>query len=148
MDGRMGSNAKTWLILSAGIAVAILVTVWATLTFWVPPSPWEHVLPPPRNIPYDIEFFYLAQMVVSTINVALSIVLLTIYVTIYSKTRSEFTIGLIVFAVVFLLNAVASNPIVIRLFGFSPFGLGPFALLPDLFALVALLVLLYLSAKY
>jgi len=33
-------------------------------------------------------------------------------------------------------------------FGFRPFGLGPFALLPDLFTFGALAVLLYLSIKY
>jgi hypothetical protein len=37
---------------------------------------------------------------------------------------------------------------VIGAFGFGLFGLGPFALLPDLFEFVALSVLLYLSVKY
>jgi hypothetical protein len=37
---------------------------------------------------------------------------------------------------------------VIWAFGFRPFGLGPFAMLPDLFTLGALAVLLYLSVKY
>jgi hypothetical protein len=35
-----------------------------------------------------------------------------------------------------------------RAFGFMPFGLGPFAMLPDLFTLVALAVLVYLTTKY
>jgi len=38
--------------------------------------------------------------------------------------------------------------LVIRVFGFWPLGLGPFAMLPDLFTLGALAVLLYLSVKY
>jgi hypothetical protein len=33
-------------------------------------------------------------------------------------------------------------------FGFRPFGLGPFALLPELFTFAALIVLLYLSVRY
>jgi len=153
MKNRMNKSVRNWLILTTLIVVAILATLWATSTFWVPPSFWRHrrlppYLEPPYEIPEDIEFFYTAQTVISTVNVTLSIFLLLTYVSIYRKTRSEFTIGLIIFSMVFLLNALASNPLVIRAFGFWPRGLGPFAMLPDLFALGALAVLLYLSVKY
>jgi hypothetical protein len=78
----------------------------------------------------------------------LSILLLLVYVSIYRKTRSEFTIGLTIFSAVFLLNALASNPLLRAAFGYRPFGLGPFTMLPDLFTFAALIVLLYLSARY
>jgi hypothetical protein len=71
-----------------------------------------------------------------------------VYADIYRKTRSEFTVGLIIFSATLLLYALTSNPIVIRAFGFRLFGLGPFALLPDVFTFVALIILLYLSIKY
>jgi len=100
--------------------------------------------PPP---PGDIELFYTAKTVVSTINVALVIILLLTYIEIYRKTKSEFTIGLMIFSMILLLYTLASNPITQRAFGFSAFGLGPFAMLPDLFACIALSVLLYLSFK-
>jgi hypothetical protein len=148
MNSRMNRNIRNWLILVTLIVVAILATLWATSTVWLPRFPLERHEPPERIIPGDIEFFYTAQTVVSTINVTLLIILLLIYTGIYRKTRSEFTIGLIIFSAVFLLNALASNPLVIRVFGFRPFGLGPFAFLPDLFTLAALAVLLYLSVKY
>jgi hypothetical protein len=80
--------------------------------------------------------------------VTLAVFLLVSYIGIYQKTKSEFTIGLIIFSTVFLLNALASNPLLIRAFGYYPLGLGPFAMLPDLFTLVALGVLLYFSLKY
>jgi len=148
MEHSMNKNVRTWLILATLIVVAILATLWATSTFWFPSYPWERHLPPQHEIPEDIEFFYTVDAVVSTVNVTLSIFLLLIYVSIYRKTRSEFTIGLMIFSAVFLLNALASNPLVIWAFGFRPFGLGPFAMLPDLFTLGALAVLLYLSVKY
>jgi hypothetical protein len=148
MENRMNKNMKTWLILATLIVVAILAALWATSTFWVPRYPWGPHERPLGNIPGDIEFFYTAKTVVSTINVTLSIFLLIAYIDIYKKTKSEFTIGLIIFSMVFLLNALASNPLVIWGFGFRPFGLGPFAMLPDLFTCVALIVLLYLSIKY
>jgi len=148
MNHHMNKNMRTWLIIATLLVVAILTTLWASSRFWPPPSPFEHRLPPEHNIPGDIEFFYTAKTVVSTINVTLLVFLSLTYVSIYRKTRSEFTIGLVIFSLVFLLNALASNPLVIWGFGFQPFGLGPFALLPDLFTCGALVVLLYLSIKY
>ena len=153
MKNRMNKNTQTLLVLVILIAVAALAMIWATSTFWslTPWEPWEpreRHLPPLGYIPGDIEFFYTAQTVVSTINVTLLVFLLLIYISMYRKTHSEFTIGLIIFSAVFLLNALASNPLVIWTFGFRPLGLGPFALLPDLFTFAALTVLLYLSIKY
>jgi len=148
MKNRMNKSMRIWLILATLIVVAILAAIWTTSTFWFPRYPWEPRPRPPENIPGDIEFFYTAKTVISTINVTLLIFLLFTYVSIYRKTRSEFTIGLIIFSIVFLLNALASNPLMIWAFGFRPFGLGPFALLPELFTCVALAVLLYLTFKY
>ena len=148
MKNHMNKSMRIWLILATVIVVAVLAALWALSTFWFPRYPWGPHPRPQESIPGDIEFFYTAQTVVSTINVTLLIFLLLAYISIYRKTRSEFTIGLIIFSAVLLLNALASNPLVIRAFGFRPFGLGPFALLPDLFTFVALIVLLYLSIEY
>jgi hypothetical protein len=147
MNDNMNKNLRTSLIIITLLAVAILAALWASSEVWFSPSPFRR-RPTPMDIPGDIEFYYTAKTVVSSINVTLSIFLLFTYIIIYEKTRSEFTIGLIIFSLVFLLNALASNPLVIWAFGFQAFGLGPFALLPDMFTFVALAVLLYLSVKY
>jgi len=148
MNSRVNTSIRNWLILGTLIAVAILAFFWATSTSWLPRYPDPFRPRPPYDIGGDIEFFYTIETVVSTINVTLSIFLLLIYVDIYRKTRSEFTIGLMIFSAVFLLNALASSPIFRGAFGYRPFGLGPFAMLPDLFTLAALSVLLYLSFKH
>lgn len=148
MDSRMDRTTRIWLIFGILILVAVLAAYWANSTF--PPSRFLFVprFRPPNEIPGDYEFYYTAQTVLSTINVTLSVFLLLTYMEIYQKTKSEFTIGLIIFSAVILLNALSSNPFVIRFFGFEPVGLGPFALLPQIFATGALLVLLYLSIRY
>jgi len=153
MNHHMNKNVRTKLILAtlilvAVIVIAVVVALWATSTFEFLPPPFERRFPPTQPIPEDIELFYTVETVFSTINVMLSIVLLLIYVNIYRKTRSEFTIGLTVFSAVFLLNALASSPLFRGAFGYRPFGLGPFTMLPDLFTFGALLVLLYLSVRY
>lgn len=150
MNHKMNQKSKAWLLLiliPVLAVVAILAATWAMSTFWSPRLPWQ---PPerPYYIPWDIEFFYISKTVVSTVNITVLVFLLLVYADIYRKTRSEFTVGLITFSATLLLYALASNPIIIRAFGFRPFGLGPFALLPDLFTLAALIVLLYLSIKY
>jgi hypothetical protein len=149
MKREMNQKSRTWLLLillPILVVVAILAATWATSTFWYPRIPWQPR--PPYEIPGDIEFYYIAKTIVSTINITILIFLLISYIDIYRKTRSEFTIGLIIFSATLLLYALVSNPIVISIFGFRIFGLGPFALLPDLFTFAALIVLLYLSIKY
>lgn len=148
MNHDMNKNIRTLLILATLIVVAVLATLWATSTFSFPRPPWEPHRRPPEDIFGDIELFYTIETVVSTINVTLSIFLLFTYVSIYRKTRSEFTVGLMIFSAVLVLHTFTSIPLVRLVFGFGGFGLGPFAMLPSLFTFVALAVLLYLSIKY
>lgn len=139
---------RTSVILVALVIVAAIAALFASVTFFPFTNPFEPRGPPPFGIPLDIELFYTLNAIISTVNVTLSLFLLATYVSVYRKTRSEFTIMLIIFSAVFLLNAFASNPFVIRVFGYVLVGLGPFVLLPQIFTLAALAVLLYLSLRY
>jgi hypothetical protein len=147
MSNLMGSKAKVWLIPITVIAVGLLAAFWAT-TIEARVLPFE-----PRPFPFDrirgdIQLFYTVRTVVSSVNVTLLVFLLATYVSIYRKTQSEFTIGLILFSMILLLYALTSNPLVQTVFGFQAYGLGPFAMLPDVFSAIALAVLLYLTLKY
>jgi uncharacterized membrane protein len=140
---RENKNAKIWLVLGMLATVALLVAFWTAIS-----APSQPRYFPGGYFPGDIELYYTAKTVISTINIAILIILLITYIGIYRKTKSEFTIGLIIFSIVLLLNVLASSPLVIQGFGFRLLGLGPFAMLPDLFTCVALIILLYLSVKY
>ena len=150
MNSHMNKNMRNWLVITVTlVAIALLAAFWASSNFPFPPSEFpQRRLPALEDIRGDFEFFYIAQTVLSTVNVTLLIFLLTTYIDIYRKTRSQFTMGLIIFSLVFLLKALTANPLFMWVFGFRAFGLGPFALLPDLFEFIALTVLLYLSVKY
>jgi hypothetical protein len=87
------------------------------------------------------------KSVISTVNVSLTLILLFMYVDIYRRTKSQFTIGLIIFSLILIFYTISSNPFIQMLFHFRAFGLGPFAMLPDIFTFAALLILLYLSLK-
>lgn len=140
--------------LKNALILAILVAVALITVFWVITSPNEMPFfmrraPPPEGVvPGDLEFFYLGLAVISTINIALLVMVLVTYINIYIKTRSPFTVGLLIFVIAFLLKDIASSPFVAGLFSFRAYGLGPFAFLPGLFEFAALSVLLYLSVKY
>jgi len=149
MSSYMSKWIKISLIIVLVITVGVLAALWA-MNFQ-PATPVFEPRPFPRDrhsFIGDFELYYIANSVISSVNIALVIALLATYVSLYRKTRSEFVIGLILFALVLLLYTLVSNPIMQFVFGFRAFGLGPFAMLPDLFASVALGVLLYLTLKY
>ena len=145
------ANKKTKIVLATGalIAVALLAWFWASTHLpFRPPSLMEPPRPPPEGIPGDFELYYTLKTVFSTVNATLLVFLLVLYGGIYVKRKVEFTLWLIIFCSVLLLDALTSDPIIQWVFGFRPIGLGPFAMLPDIFTSVALAILLYLTLKY
>ncbi len=152
----MNRYLKVSIIVAILIVVAVLSDFLATQNAPTPPtSPFE-----PRQLPSDrfnfdryspitgdLELFYKVKTVLSSVNATLLVFLLATYIDMYKKLQSEFTIGLIIFSLILLLYALSANPLLQWLFGFRAFGLGPFAMLPDLFTTLALAVLLYLTMK-
>jgi len=111
-------------------------------------------LPPPPEFHKEIEkgeesfeFYITMKSAVTLINIVISLILIIMYIKIYREIKSDFTLGLIVAMFAMLLYALTSNPFTQYLFTYRGFGQGPFILLPDVFATVALAVLLYLSLK-
>ncbi|MGD6808470.1 MAG: hypothetical protein ACQCN3_02105 [Candidatus Bathyarchaeia archaeon] len=152
MENKMKSDIK----FKIGLLLPILVLVGLFAAFWaasILSTPAEEIIQrqPPGGlhpVSYDFEFFYFAHAIISTVNVALLAVLLITYISVYRKTKSEFSFGLIIFGFAFLLKDLVSSPFTASVFSFYPSGLGPFIVLPDLFEFAALSVLLYLSIKY
>ena len=152
MEKQMNRRPKSRLLLVV-LLVVMLALVAVLAVFWVTvlQSPFHGLQtrrPPSGLIPGDFEFFYAAFAVTSTLNIALLVILIAIYTDIYIKTRSPFTVGLLIFGVAFLVKDFTSNPLVISLLGYRAYGLGPFELLPGIFEFFALSVLLYLSIRY
>jgi hypothetical protein len=95
----------------------------------------------------EMQSYLTLRAIVSTVNTGLSLYLLMVYVGIYSRTRAEFTIGLVILAAILLVHAIMSNPLLYVLLPFRPYSFGFFTALPELFTTVAVVVLLYLSQK-
>ena len=97
---------------------------------------------------WTFDWDFTAGSILSVINMALAAVLLTTYSGFYRKTRTEFNLILIIVALTLLCFSIVANPLVSAVLGYEESGLGPFFILPDIFALAALSALLYLSLKY
>ena len=91
--------------------------------------------------------FLIIKTIVTSINIAISLILIFLYVNLYRKIKSDFTFGLIIVMLTMLVYAITSNPLFHAIFGYGAIGLGPFTMISDLFATVALATLLYLSLK-
>jgi hypothetical protein len=156
MNNQMeNKRSRIWVVVIGLIVLAgVLAGIWAYYTFEnttiISVEPFNPFNPRPRPEfnPADLEFYYIARTVFSTINIGLLAILTAAYAMLYAKTRSQFTIGLLIFAAVFLMKEITSSPFVIGVFRFSISGLGPFALIEPLFETAALSVLLYLSIEY
>lgn len=130
---------KVALILGGSAIVSAIVAVFVDPTVLQPMGRGMG-----RHAPLDTVTN--VRLFISTFNVLLLVVLGWSYLSVYRDLPNRFTLSLLLFTAALLLYALASNPVVHILFGYrgGP-GLGPFAFLPDLFAAVAVTVLLYQS---
>ena len=143
-NNEMNNKKRTVLlpIIVIAVVVAVIGLVLASL-----------ILPPPHTAPPPIpeldrvlmDFFLKVKTMVSLVNIVFIISLMGIYRGIYSQVKSQFTMGLIIVMLVLLMYALSSNPLIHVLFGYQAQGLGPFAMMPDIFATFALGLLLYIS---
>lgn len=145
-DRSLGPGAKVGLIVAAAAAVSALVTIFVDpqtigqMGRGMGPGMGPGRDPDPATLQFEN-----VQLFLSTFNVILLSILAGTYVQLYRQLPNRFTFSLILFSVALLLYALASNPAVHLLFGYRGTGLGPFVFLPDLFAAVAVTVLLYQS---
>ena len=95
----------------------------------------------------DFEILFVIKTTITMVNIAISSILIALYIKTYRKIKSHFTIGLIVVMISLLVYAITSNPLFHLGFGYRGYGMGPFTIIPDLFSSIALGVLLYLSLK-
>ena len=129
-------------IIVIAIVVAIIGLVLASLIL-PPPETAPPPIPQPDRVLMDL--FLKAKTMISLVNIVLIIAIISIYRSIYRQVKSQFTMGLIIVMLVLLMYAFTSNPLIQILFGYQAQGLGPFAMIPDVFATFALGLLLYIS---
>jgi len=96
---------------------------------------------------YDLVFIMNIKTVITAANVLLLVLLLAIYVRSYAKIKSKFTLGLMIFASLLLLQAAILTPCIAAACGRRMCILGPLDVIPDILKFMALLVLVSLSSE-
>ena len=135
-------NTDSGLLKTAAVVgFAALVSAVVTASTGLPALGF-----PTHGPPVGVETVIQAKLFVTTLNVIVLLALLWNYIVVYRDLPNRFTMSLLLFTVALLLYAVSSNPLLPVLMGFShASALGPFLFLPDAFASIAVIVLLYQS---
>ena len=132
---------RTVLVAGGALLVALFVTAVLSLVL-----ARTRIGQTPR-----IETFVRLKLFVSTYTVVTLLALVGTYVSLYRDLPNPFTRSLLLFSVALLLYALSSSPLVWLVLGFRRallgLGIGGFAFLPDLFAAVAVTLLLYQSSR-
>lgn len=130
-------------LLKTGAVVAVAAVLSAVVAFGVGLS---NLGVPVHGPPVGVETLVRVKLFVTTLNVVLLFALLWNYVAVYRDLPNRFTLSLLLVTVALLFYALSSNPLLPLLMGFSHGAtLGPFVFMPDVFAGVAVVVLLYQS---
>jgi len=97
---------------------------------------------------YDPVLIMNIKTIITTANVVLLVLLLAIYIRSYAQIKSKFTLGLMIFAFLLLLQAVISTPCIHSATrGYRMCIIGPLDVIPDILEFIALMVLIYLSSE-
>ena len=99
-----------------------------------------------REFERRIEMFVTGRIVVSSINILLYGYITYFYIRLYMDNKSKFSLGLTALSIALLIYSVTSNPYIMQLTRRrDPLWMGVFNFLPDIFATLAALIMVYLS---
>jgi hypothetical protein len=129
------ATRRTVLVVGLALLAALVVTVVVSIALSRTPLGDRPLL----------ALLVRVKLFVSTFNAVVLVVLVATYAGVYRDLPNRFTRSLVLFSLALLLYALSSNPLVWVVFGFRTGGIGPFTFLPDLFAAVAVVVLLHQS---
>jgi hypothetical protein len=139
-------------ITAVAVVVSVLVTLGTDTTVFGPGGMMPRMGPgggmgPGAGQP-SFEPVLQAKILLSTFNLVVLLALGWSYLSLYRELPNQFTGSLLLVTSALFLYALSSNPVVSLVFGYrGGIGLGPFTFLPDLFAAVAVVTLLYQSYR-
>lgn len=100
---------------------------------------------PPREIGFEDQVFNSINIIIGFANIMLLLILLYVYLKNYRKIKSKFTIGLLLFASLLLLQNALSVSFLVFLEGFGGPGLGYPQFFLNITEFMALFTLLFIT---
>jgi hypothetical protein len=141
-ESKTNSNKK-YLELFAPWLITILITI--TIAFLLFSSGNLIGSSGLRNKFFMFQFFN-ERLLVTTITSLILIFLMNNYISIYIKTKANFSLGLTIVSISLFLHSLSSNPAIMLFLGFKQ-PMGFFGLISLLFTFIASVALLLLSRK-
>lgn len=137
---KVGSNNYSPLIITVLIIIASLILVYLSglalgLSYFDIDTPGKMIN----------QSFLFERIIINSIASILIAVVLNNYISIYLKTKSNFSLGLVIIAISLLIQTLTANPLILDLFNFRLVGSGLFSLVSSITTLIAIIALLYLS---
>ena len=116
-----------------------------------PDRDWDNITSKP-DLGFDrenIANYLVITSSVTMMNMMISVILIGLYIDLYRKIKSRFTLALVMVMVAFFLYSFTANPFIPALFDYRFIGgIGPFMIIPHLFTSLALLMLLFMSLEF
>ena len=147
---KLGMKNKSWIsiaLLTLLVSSMFLFHIAAGQPNGRPPRFWDIDPENWERLREQLPLYFTVKSVFATISSILLVVLMVVYVGIYRKTGTSFSLGLVIFSGAFLLYTISSNPFLHQILGFRRVGFGPLMILPEVFTCIASAILLYLSRK-
>lgn len=143
----MSKRISSWMILVVAlVAMALFTLLWALYDL----PALDYVINPEWGIggkpTGELNFiFFIVKSVITSLNAVILVFLLITYVGIYRETKMKFSLGLVVFTLSWLIHALIANPMIFKR---AAKVLGYPIITEQIFALIALITLLYITYKY
>ena len=140
---KRSSTGKLWVpvVLLVGLVAGVLLADLSTQSAQATPPFFQHV--PHFNPDPTIRL----HVILTTVEVALLIALVVVYLRVYNETRANFALGLVIVLGALFLQTVFSYPLVLGLQGHVLFVSGTLPTLSDVLEICAYTVFLYLSLE-
>jgi len=133
--------SRVWVVVV--LVLGILLGILLALSIPVPPVR----LGAGRFFLLTAERALQLHVILTTVEAVLLFSLVVVYIKIYSETRANFSLGVLIVFFALLVHSVFSYPLTVNQIGPILLGSGAFFPYPDLFTIVAYAIFLYLSLE-
>jgi hypothetical protein len=137
--------SKVWVPVI--LVLAVLLGLVLAEAIPSPVCPPGYYCPPPYFYLLSVRGALMLHVILSTIEIVLLISLVAVYIKVYTETRANFSLGLIIVLSALLVHSFLSYPLIVNSIEPILFGSGLFFPYTDLLTIVAYSVFLYLSLE-
>lgn len=136
---RKQGASRIWVLVVLVLGILLGVLLALTVHLNIPPGG------PRQFFLLSIERALQLHVILETIEMVLLVSLVFVYARIYSETRANFSMGILIVLFALLVHSILSYPLAANQIGPILVGSGPFFPYPDILTIIAYSIFLFLS---